>query len=216
MFGVKSVPFDEAVPDLRSSGATPCVAVASTTSGTLWTKRCGADLVTQALTITLQASPTLVRPPAGATVTPGDTFLWSAFDGGVHGLALEPDFAQATIPAMYIYTAGTTAAWPDLTGQGVPFPAEATYHCTIVGLGPYATMDDAFGKRGWAPSRPPNCDGARRSPSTSRSHPKRRTLLVCLVARTDGPTEIEVDAATVGRRLVENARLELTHGHLAR
>ena len=148
MQAIGVVPFDETVPDLVSSGLTPCVAAASTSSGVLWTEQCGPDLGSQPLTVSLQPAPSLTMPPAGAMISENAAFVWSAFEGGVHGLALEPDFAQPTDPAFYLYTAGTSATWPDSTADGIPLPLAATYHCTIEGLGPYPTMDEAFGQGG--------------------------------------------------------------------
>jgi hypothetical protein len=143
-----SVAFDYEIPDLQAAaGAQLCVAGVGS-PGNLITQRCGVDLGAPGVSVALQAAPSLATPEAGARFTQTSEFSWSAFANGIHLLELQTVDATQAVPNIYVFTADTSSAWPDLNSIGVSFPSGDTYRCTIVGLGPYAVIDDALGPQG--------------------------------------------------------------------
>jgi len=145
--------FDYVVPDLTSLGGAPCV-----TAGTAWpylvTMKCGVTAEASDLVVVVRAPPVLSMPTAGASMTKDGAFSWSPFDGGVHELSLESEYPSRTAPNVDVYTSATSSRWPDLAPIGVAFPASTSYGVTISGLGPYPSIDDAFGGGGLGASLP--------------------------------------------------------------
>jgi hypothetical protein len=139
--------FNDDIPDLTDTGATLCVRAVAV-PGSATAMRCPASGDSADFSITVQAPPALSSPAAGATVRADTPFAWSAFDSGVYLLELDAVPYSAATPAVYLFTAGTSVTWPDLSALGVSFPAGGEYECTIAGLGPYASMDDAAGPNG--------------------------------------------------------------------
>jgi hypothetical protein len=140
-------PFQYSVPDLTALGASLCVSAVGDT-GFFLTMRCGLAPGATDAALTLEAPPSLLEPNARDLVQPSTVFSWTPFAGGVHVLSLDADPPTARTPSLRVFTAATQAPWPDLSSFGIPFPASAAYQCTVGGLGPYGTMDDAFGPGG--------------------------------------------------------------------
>jgi hypothetical protein len=42
----------------------------------------------------------------------------------------------------------TSMSWPDLSFLGITFPKGAHYTCSVGGIGPFASIDDAIGSDG--------------------------------------------------------------------
>jgi len=139
--------FGYAVPDLTNTGAQLCVEDAAD-PGAVMAQHCGLTFDDTALQVALEPAPALSSPTEGATVTESTQFSWSAFDTGIHRLKLETVGPTSTTPNIYLFTTTVTTTWPDLTDVGVPFTTGVSYRCTIEGLGPYATLDDALGPDG--------------------------------------------------------------------
>jgi hypothetical protein len=141
-----STPFDYMVADLSALKGGYCVQAA--TSPQADTLRCGLTLGEVATTVTVQVPPSLLNPVDGATVMTDTQFSWTPFDTGVYALDLVSWYPGTAAPSIQVFTADTTAIWPDLSSVGVSLPVGARYRCTIGGRGPYATMDDALGPDG--------------------------------------------------------------------
>jgi hypothetical protein len=94
-------------------------------------------------TITIPASPEYSLPVAAATgVTTNTDFAWTAFAGGVHLVLFTGGAGQ---PSYQVVTAATTAKIPNLTSVGLPLPAAAGYSWRIIGISPFASIDQAAG-----------------------------------------------------------------------
>jgi hypothetical protein len=140
---------DDDVPDLGYPGAELCVGITAT-PGSMLTEQCGIAAGQTTVTVTVQPPPTLSSPADGASVTRTTEFSWSAFDGGIYMLQLSGNPEGAGMPRMDVFTHDVRTGWPDLSGVGVSFPGGANYLCSVGGLGPYASMDDALGPAGVA------------------------------------------------------------------
>ena len=82
-------------------------------------------------------------PADGASgVSPGTEFRWSAFAGGIHLVVFD---GQGASPSYYVVTRETSTRIPDLTALGAAFPAGAFYDWFVVGIGPFASVDDFTG-----------------------------------------------------------------------
>jgi hypothetical protein len=143
--------FDYVVPLLALSGSSLCFeafsAAGDVTAPILSDARCGLTPGTPFASV-LQAPPSFANPPP-ATANAATRFSWTTFEGGVYELDLESaELPTAAAPNVYVYTADTATTWPDLSAEGIPFPAGNTYGCTIVGLGVFASLDDATGPAG--------------------------------------------------------------------
>jgi len=136
------------LPVLEEAGATLCLAADSDLAESLWTERCGLSLDGDAVSLELEAPPSLDKPIAGAVIDQATVFSWSPFAGGVHRLELWPPYLSATTPGLSLYTAATETALPDLASLGVSFPSDAPYAVTITGIGPAASLDDALSPTG--------------------------------------------------------------------
>jgi hypothetical protein len=116
----------------------------------VWDTLCGITPGT-AISAQLQEPPRFTSPPADTTVRPTTTLAWTAFDRGVYRLDLVSGrLPTAAAPNIDVYTAATSTTWPDLSSVNVPFPAEAEYALSIVGLGVFASIDELAGPRGFA------------------------------------------------------------------
>ena len=98
----------------------------------------------------LRIPPSLIghAPTAGAQISAADQFSWTSFASGVHVLELEADAPTTAAPSINIYTAETSAMWPDLSAANIVFPHGATYHVSVLGAAPYGSMDEALGPQG--------------------------------------------------------------------
>jgi hypothetical protein len=137
-------------PDLSGVGAVLCV------DAFLWNpykrssvRRCG--LATKdAAELALPDAPSFREPGADASVTRGMRFSWSPVAGAVYALELAPEGDPShAAPEIELYTAETSAIWPELGDLGVEFPtALNTYRVTVSALGPHHTVDELAAARG--------------------------------------------------------------------
>jgi hypothetical protein len=143
-----SLSFDSEIPDLTDFGASPCTSVSSYYGSFISAAKCNVPLHATT-SFRLERAPKLLMPPNDVVPTPATRFSWTAFDRGIHVLMLEPGTPTETDPSIDVYTSATSSLWPDVSSAGVHFPeGPATYRCTIRGLGPHASMDDAVGPDG--------------------------------------------------------------------
>jgi len=145
--------FDDDLPDLTQSGWELCVA-ATASPGSSYSQRCGVSVDQKDVELTLQSPPTLLSPLPDTAIASGTPFAWTGFDNGVYLLQLEVTPPSEPIPRIYLFTSDTSTPLPDLTALNVGFPSGAGYRCTIAGLGPYASMDEATGPGGLGAARP--------------------------------------------------------------
>lgn len=136
------------LPDLTAAGPTLCLVAVSDEFDSLWTERCGLALGDDSLSIEIQPAPVLEEPRAGATIDAGTRFAWSPFAGGVHELVIWNESPSSTLPGVTLVTAAVEGGLPDLDGLGVNVPVGAAYDVTVVGRGPFASLDDAVGPKG--------------------------------------------------------------------
>jgi hypothetical protein len=143
--------FDWEIPDLRASQSL-CFQLSDGAQGRwILELRCGAPL-DQPVALHLRAPPTLEAPPKGSPLTADTTFSWSRTPDAIHALDLTPSRLPTPYhPHVTLYTAATSAKWPDTRALGIPFPkGAATYKVRVVARGPYRTVDEAAGKEGMA------------------------------------------------------------------
>jgi hypothetical protein len=134
-----------AVADLRAFGVELC------TEAFQWNPylrsqrtQCGVDPA-QGAVLALPPAPAFTSPAWDTPATPGMRFSWSPHPGAVYRLMLATVGGKPTaaFPQVDIYTAKTTASWPDLSAVGVAFPTGLTYYgVTIAALGPHSSIDD--------------------------------------------------------------------------
>ena len=139
--------FDDDVPDLGDAGAELCVGAVGTAAAVL-TEQCGITPGQTPFALTLQAIPAVSSPADGAMVTKDTPLSWAGVDRGVYLLQFAPLAESAVTPRIDVFTAGTSAIWPDLTVAGVAFPSETNYEWTVGAFGPFASIDDALGPQG--------------------------------------------------------------------
>jgi hypothetical protein len=135
--------FEHEVDDLRAAGGTLCVAALGTGNGSLRTERCGIELGTTDVSLELQSPPVLSEPDPREPLDSESQFSWTAFDDGVHRLALETSVPTASSPNLYVYTAATSVTWSSLAELGAPAQPSTHYTCTVSGFGPFSGLDDA-------------------------------------------------------------------------
>jgi hypothetical protein len=111
-------------------------------------EQCGSAADRSDVTLTLEAPPLFSGPSDGTTIAKDAEFAWSSFDDGIYMLQLNAQLESAASPRIDVFTVENKAVWPDLSGIGAVFPAAAAYQCFVVGLGPYASMDEALGLTG--------------------------------------------------------------------
>ncbi len=99
----------------------------------------------------------LASPATGATVSRTTNFVWTSFSGGVHELdCVSGAMPTSAAPDVSLYTADTSATWPDLSVAQIAFPSGRSYACTVVGLGAFASLDAAVGPTGLAAAAIPD------------------------------------------------------------
>ncbi|HVV51785.1 MAG TPA: hypothetical protein VHO06_19105, partial [Polyangia bacterium] len=139
------------VPDLAALGGVLCVR-AESAGGTAEACR-----IPTAAAVRLRPLPAPgLALPAGTPAWNGKPlfgretrFSWTPFAGGVVRLELDAQFPSAEHPRIDVYTAETGAGWPELGALGVRFPSDfVSYDVVAVGLGPFATLDEAAGPGG--------------------------------------------------------------------
>jgi hypothetical protein len=140
--------FDYSIPVPPSPDWSLCVEGVGS-PGVLITRICGLAMGSASAPVSVHASPTLLSPSTSANVMHDTHFTFTAFDGGIQVLELESSPSTPAAPSIYVFTAATDVPWPDLRPFGVPFPSGTSYRCTVGGVGPFSTMDDAFGPDGW-------------------------------------------------------------------
>jgi hypothetical protein len=140
--------WDCEVAALPTAEATLCVWDAGGSGAALGTTRCHVE-DGDALSMVLQSAPSWTEPADLAAWSDGMRFAWTAFDQGVYRLELSVQMPAPQTPSVDVYTSDTAATWPDLSALGVALPkASAEYRVHVVGLGPYASMDEATGSEG--------------------------------------------------------------------
>ena len=140
--------FSDTLPDLRAS-ASPCIQATglSLPGGTLVTQLCGLT-PTESATVVLEAAPAFSAPFDGTSLSTAGSLSWTSFDGGIYSLSLQASPPSRETPDIEIFTSATTVSWPKLEAVGIPFPIGSTYQFTIIGLGPFSSIDDSFGPDG--------------------------------------------------------------------
>ena len=162
------------LPDLRSFGLQLCV------EGFRWNQdlrsrraQCGVDL--GALTsFELQRPPAFTAPAWDTFATPDVRFVWTAVPGAVYHLRLVGRSGRATAarPDIEVVTAQTTAGWPDLHAVGASFPTELGVYTAAVGVsGPFASIDELAGPRGFGDLAPRDRWTAEAPPLSIRTRP---------------------------------------------
>jgi hypothetical protein len=112
--------------------------------------QCGLDAGGSVLSV-LQAPPSFQGFPDDASVTASTRFTWSTFHSGLYELDLiSGPNPTATTPNVVVYTADTSATWPDLAARQVRFAPGTRYSCTVVGVGVFKSMDELVGDAGLA------------------------------------------------------------------
>jgi hypothetical protein len=97
------------------------------------------------VTIAPTTATTLIVPPS--TIGVGSEISWSPMSvAGVYAVILE---APAPNPTLLVVTAGTTLKVPDFSGVEASLPSGQSYTLTVIGLAPFASMDDAAGPSGY-------------------------------------------------------------------
>ena len=98
--------------------------------------------------LTLPLAAVATAPANGATGVDVTTpFTWTPVAGGVTIVAMT---GQGTDPVFFLVSGGSTSHIPDLSAQGLGLGAGRTYGWTVVGLGPFASVD-AFTATGTLP-----------------------------------------------------------------
>jgi Resolvase, N terminal domain len=144
----RSKSFDDPVPDLSALKGDLCIG-ATASPGALLTQKCGVTLGAQDLSLELQEPPTISSPLSEGSTLSGSTALsWTAFDNGIYLLELDALPVSPTTPTVFVFQSATTATWPDLGSLGIEFPASASYRCSVAGLGPCGSLEEAFGPTG--------------------------------------------------------------------
>jgi len=162
------------LPDLRSFGLQLCV------EGFRWNPQlhsrrvqCGVDL--GALTsFDLQRPPAFTAPAWDTFATPDVRFVWTAVPRAVYHLRLVGRSGKATAarPDIEVVTAQTTASWPDLHAVGASFPTELGVYTAAVGVsGPFASIDELAGPRGFGDLAPRDRWSAESPPLGIRTRP---------------------------------------------
>ena len=102
-------------------------------------------------------SPTLQPPPATTFVSPpstaalGTVFTYAAMTGGVYFVAFAPAAnAATTSDALFVVTAGTQAAIPDLSLLAFVFHPGDTFTAEVLGVAPFSGIDGALGPAGFS------------------------------------------------------------------
>ena len=131
----RSASIDDDAPVLNYPGAELCVS-ATAIPGSAFAQRCDLSAGNTDASLTLQAPPAFTSPTEGAAVSKDTALAWTSFNNGITVLELEGDPPSTAMPNVDVYTAGTSAGWPDLTAAGVPFPAAAAYRCSGRGTRP--------------------------------------------------------------------------------
>ena len=139
-----------AVPDLRAFGIELC------TEAFQWNPyfrshrtQCGVDPGKGAV-LALPPAPSFLSPAWDTPATPGMRFSWTSQPSAVYRLMLTTVGRKPTtaFPQIDIYTARTTASWPDLSAVGVAFPLGLIYYGVTIGaLGPHRSIDDLAAPR---------------------------------------------------------------------
>jgi hypothetical protein len=136
-------------PDLSGVGAVLCI------DAFLWNpykrssvRRCGLA-ATEAAELALPDAPSFREPHADGTVVRGMRFSWSPVADAVYLLELAPEGDPShAAPEIELYTAHTSATWPELGDLGVEFPSALnTYTATVNALGPHRTLDELAAAR---------------------------------------------------------------------
>jgi hypothetical protein len=140
--------WDCEVEALPIAGASLCVWDDNGADTVLATTHCDVENGAM-LSMVLQPAPTWTEPADLAVWNKGMHFAWTPFDHGVYRLELSVGTPTPQTPSLDVYTPETTASWPDLSPLGVAFPdGSAEYRVDIVGLGPYASIDEATAAAG--------------------------------------------------------------------
>ena len=95
------------------------------------------------LQVAMIGPPELSLPIAAATgVDTTVTFSWTPMTGGVHLVLFGGGVGT---PTYYVLTAGTTASIPNMKPFGLGLPPSAPYTWSVIGLGPFSSVDAACG-----------------------------------------------------------------------
>jgi hypothetical protein len=137
--------FTHEVDELGGTDKQLCVLAASTAKGLLTTERCGLSAGSREASVTLQVAPSLLSPNHGEKLTKRTQFAWSLFEHGVYLLELEAAIPSRSTPNIDLYTVNTSADWPVST---IDPSFSTSYDCTVAGLGPFTSVDDATSAEG--------------------------------------------------------------------
>jgi hypothetical protein len=113
---------------------------------------CGGAIApgTEDLAIDLPEAPDIISPPDRATDVDHDTpFVATDFAAGVH---LFQFTGSATEPSFTVVSSDPVARIPDLSEIGASLPPSAHYRLELIGLGPFADVDDFAGPTAPLPS----------------------------------------------------------------
>ncbi|MGO9838128.1 MAG: hypothetical protein ACLP1X_28435, partial [Polyangiaceae bacterium] len=139
--------FNYNLPDLDSLGGQYCLSVQADL-GFAGAQLCGIAEGSTDVSVSIMA-PSSLQEPTGAAVSLADAgFSWTPVNSAIYMLQFKQSIATSGTPNIDIFTSSTTARWPDLESLGVSVTAGTTYQCSIGALGPYSSMDDAFGPMG--------------------------------------------------------------------
>ena len=128
--------FSYTTPNVSNATFTLVVTTQGPSSQASTLKKAGLAANATGLALTIPAPPTLSLPVNSATgVTVTTPFSWTNFTG-VYLLIF-----SGSGPTYAVFTAATTTTIPDLSSQGLPLPASATYSWEAYGFGPATTTD---------------------------------------------------------------------------
>lgn len=138
--------FAHDIDELGGSGRQLCLKAISNAQHSLSTERCDLTLGSRNVSIALQVAPSLRSPTTSDVLTKSTRFEWSPFENGIYLLELEAHSPSRSTPNIDLYTSNTHASWPALSS--IDFPSSASYDCTVGGLGPFTSVDDATAPNG--------------------------------------------------------------------
>ncbi len=107
----------------------------------IYTARTGFPASATLVNLSLLAPVSVTSPADGATMVDTATPLtWSVAAGAANNVTISPGDLKGT--QFNIFTAQTSTTIPDLTAQGIPLPAGATYTWQVTSYGPSVSIDD--------------------------------------------------------------------------
>ena len=146
--------FSYATPGGVGATVSLAASASASTGETLYTCSPGHAPDATQVNVTLRAAPVANLPVDGASgVDTSTAFQWVAMGGAVHQVRFAPSGSTAnaaSYPTFYVYTHGASATIPNLATVGLPLTGAITYTWQVVGLAPFASVDD------WAVANTPS------------------------------------------------------------